>query len=136
MARYCKEGYSQDVQERCHDEQKRWRHSAPGAIRHSAPYAPVFELISSSSLPCLLLFHSTKVKHLLKGHTSDIHTHQLSDTHMLASCDLGGQIRLWDLRTGSCVCELEHQATVHAFQFDGSRLVRGGSLQSQAGTSK
>ncbi len=60
---------------------------------------------------------------LLSGHTDQITSHQF-DASMLASASLSGHVRVWDMRAGGrCVHVLEHGAAVHAFQFDGSRLV-------------
>ena len=71
--------------------------------------------------------------HLLKGHTDQITSHQF-DANTLASASLSGHIRIWDLRQGGggasnggggrCVHLLNNGSAVHAFQFDGNRLVR------------
>ena len=61
--------------------------------------------------------------HKLEGHTDVITSHQF-DATTLASASMSGQLRVWDLRAGDrAVHVLEHGTAVHAFQFDGSRLV-------------
>ena len=64
--------------------------------------------------------------HLLEGHTAEITSHQF-DARILASASLSGHVRVWDLRApgGRCVHVLDHGSPVHAFQYDGTRLVGG-----------
>jgi WD40 repeat protein len=45
--------------------------------------------------------------------------------HAVASAAANGVIRVWDMRSGDCRHTLQHSAMLHAFQFDGDRLVRG-----------
>ena len=78
---------------------------------NSLDYEPSSALLASGSSDQTVIvqkvnFTSTPAPlHTLTGHISDVYEVKFSpsDPHILATCDIGGEVRLWDAHSGNCI---------------------------------